>query len=186
MHNLTVLTCLPPPALVVHSNAESAAHHLWGLGCWAYLHPNRGHSNIMMQLQKLDPIFGMDNDVMGSPFNFEPKYRVIMLAREEQARGPVSPPAVKGLIYFTDGSRTWRRAGAGVYGQSLGRGLITSLGRYARVFQAEIYAILACIYKIQINIRSEKYIRICSKVKQLWKPFRLLKRLYRYGSAKGC
>lgn len=90
-----------------------------------------------------------------------------MLTREAWTRGPKSPPAVKGPIWYTDGSKTWSGAGAGVYGQSLGTGLIISLGRYATVFQAETYATLACVYKIQMNIRSEKYISICSTVKQL-------------------
>ena len=53
-------------------------------------------------------------------------------------------------------------AGARVYGQSLGRRLSISLGKYVTVFQAEIYAILACAYEIQANARSEKYISICS------------------------
>jgi hypothetical protein len=120
-----------------------------------------------MQLQKLDPICAMENDVIGPPFNFEPKFRVSMLTREAQIRGPKSSPAVKGPIWYTDGSKTWSGAGARVYGQFLGTGLIISLGRYATVFQAEIYAILACVYKIQMNIRSQKYINICSTVKQL-------------------
>ena len=30
------------------------------------------------------------------------------------------------------------------------------------VFQAEVYAILACVYEIQMNARSEKYVSICS------------------------
>ena len=44
------LICLPPLELVVQSEARSAAHRLWSLGCWSYLHPNRGHSNILMRL----------------------------------------------------------------------------------------------------------------------------------------
>jgi hypothetical protein len=52
-------------------------------------------------------------------------------------------------------------AGDGVYEQSLGRRLSISLAKYATVFQAEIYAILACVYEIQANVRSEKYISIC-------------------------
>jgi len=90
-----------------------------------------------------------------------------MLTREVWTRGPKSPPAVKGPIWYTDGSKTWSGAGAAVYVQSLGTGLIISLERYATVFQAEIYAILACVYKIQTNIRSQKYISICSTVQQL-------------------
>ena len=51
---------------------------------------------------------------------------------------------------------------AGVYGQSVGRRLSISLGRYATVFQADIYAILACAYEIQMNGRPENYASIYS------------------------
>ena len=52
--------------------------------------------------------------------------------------------------------------GAGVYGQSVGRRLSIFLGKYDTVFQAERDAILACAYEIQMNVRPEKYARICS------------------------
>jgi ribonuclease HI len=52
--------------------------------------------------------------------------------------------------------------GAGVYGQSVKRRLSFSLGRYTTVFQAEIYAILACVHEIQSQNRPEKYVSICS------------------------
>jgi len=42
------------------------------------------------------------------------------------------------------------------------RKLSISLGKYATVFQVEIYAILACAYEIQMNVRPEKYMSICS------------------------
>jgi hypothetical protein len=38
--------------------------------------------------------------------------------------------------------------GAGIYGQSVKTRLGFSLGRYATVFPAKIYAILACAYEI--------------------------------------
>jgi ribonuclease HI len=85
-----------------------------------------------------------------------------MLTREEWTKGPVAPPEVKGLVWFTDGSKMREGAKAGVYGQSLRRRLSFSLGRCAAVFQAEIYAILACVYEIQSQNRSEKYVSICS------------------------
>ena len=52
--------------------------------------------------------------------------------------------------------------GAGVYGQSVGRRLIISLGRYATVFQAQIYAILACAHEGQLHGRPQKNLSICS------------------------
>jgi hypothetical protein len=64
---------------------------------------------------------------------------------------------VKGLVCYTDGSSAQGGvAGAGVYGQSLGRRLSISLGKYVTVFQAEIYAILTCAYEIQTSVGSEK------------------------------
>jgi hypothetical protein len=44
----------------------------------------------------------------------------------------------------------------------VGRKLIISLGKYATVFQAEIYVILACAYKIQMIVTREKYVSIYS------------------------
>jgi len=52
--------------------------------------------------------------------------------------------------------------GAGFYGQSVGRRLSFSLGKHAAVFQTEIYAILACVYEIQLQNGPEKYMSICS------------------------
>jgi hypothetical protein len=101
---------------------------------------------------------------MGPAFNLEPKYMVIMLTREEWTRGPGTPPVVKGLICFTDGSRMDGN-GAGVYGQPVGRRLSISLGKHATVFQAEIYTILACIYEIPTNGRPDKYVNECSDSK---------------------
>jgi hypothetical protein len=95
-----------------------------------------------MRLQQSDPIFNMGVNVMRPTFNFEPKYRIAMLTREEWTRGTRTPPVIKGLAWFTGGSRL-EGTGAGVYGPSVGRRLSISLGRYATVFQAEIYSILA-------------------------------------------
>jgi ribonuclease HI len=69
---------------------------------------------------------------------------------------------VKGLVWFTDGSRTVEGTGAGVSGQSVDRRLSISLGKHARAFQAEVYAILACVHETETQDRSEKYVSVCS------------------------
>ena len=89
--------------------------------------------------------------------DFEPKYTVTTLTRERW-NGGTATPAVKGLVWFADGSRMKEGTGAGVYVQSEGRRLSISLERYATVFQTEIYAILACAYEIQLHGRSEKHV----------------------------
>jgi len=144
--------------LVVQSEARSAAHRLWSLGRRSYLHPNGGCSSILMWLQQSDPIFNMGIDVMRSAFNLEPNYRVTILMRKDWTKANGAPPAVNGLVWFTDGSKMREGTRAGVYGQSVRRRLSFSLGRYATVFQAEIYAILACVYEIQFQNRLEKYV----------------------------
>jgi len=61
-----------------------------------------------------------------------------MLTREDWSKGTGTPPVVKGLVWSTDGSKMEEGTGTGVDGQSVGRRLSFSLGRYATVFQAEI------------------------------------------------
>ena len=85
-----------------------------------------------------------------------------MLSREDWTNGTGVPPAVKGLVWFTDGSKMREGTGAEVYGQSVGRRLSFPLGSYTAVSQAEIYVILACVHEIQTQNRSEKYVSICS------------------------
>jgi len=53
------------------------------LGFWSYLHPNGGHSCILIRLQQSDPIFNMGVDVMRPAYNSEPQYRVTILTRED-------------------------------------------------------------------------------------------------------
>jgi len=84
-----------------------------------------------------------------------------MLTTEDWTKVTGTPPVVKGLVWFTDGSKM-EGTGAGVYGQFAGRRLSFSLGRYATVFQTEIYAILECVHEIQSQNRPETYMSICS------------------------
>jgi hypothetical protein len=65
------------------------------------------------------------------------------VTREDWTGGTGTPPAVKGLVGFTDGSRM-EGTGAGIYVQSVRRRLVICLGRYATVFRLKyVYAILA-------------------------------------------
>jgi len=77
----------------------------------------------------------MGVNVMKPVFNLKPKHRVTMLTREEWTRGTGTPPAVKGLIWFTDGSRTAEGNRAEVYGQSADRRLSISLGNMLHSFR---------------------------------------------------
>jgi len=84
------------------------------------------------------------------------------LTREDWTKGTGTPLVVKGIVQFTDGSKMKEGTGAEDYGQSVGSRLSFSVGRYATVFQAKIYAILACVHKIQFQSRPQKHVSICS------------------------
>jgi hypothetical protein len=98
-------------------------------------------------------------DFIRPVYNLEPEYRVTILAREEWTRSS-GTPAVKGYVCYTNGSRT--AEGNRVYGQSENRMLSIPLGIHATVFQAEVYAILACAHENEAQDRPEKYVSICS------------------------
>jgi hypothetical protein len=51
------------------------------------------------------------------------------LTKEEWTRGPGTLPALKGLVWYTDGDKTPMGARAGICGQSVGRRLTISLGK---------------------------------------------------------
>jgi hypothetical protein len=72
-----------------------------------------------MRLQQSDPIYNRGIDVMRPAFNFEPKYRVTTLTREDWTKGTGTSTAVKGLIWFIDGSKMREGTRAEVLGQSV-------------------------------------------------------------------
>ena len=83
-----------------------------------------------------------------------------MLTREEWTRGPGSPPVVKGLVWYMDGSRNAEGTTMGVYGQSVNRRVSIPLGKNATAFQAEVCAILACVEELATQDRPEKYVSL--------------------------
>jgi hypothetical protein len=58
----------------------------------------------------------MRSNMMRLAYSFETKYRVIMLNTEKRTEGPVSLPVVKGLVWYTDGSKMQKRTGTRVCG----------------------------------------------------------------------
>ncbi|XP_016843264.1 uncharacterized protein LOC107981597 [Nasonia vitripennis] len=94
-------------------------------------------------------------------FFFGRRYGVVIPTREEWKARRDSLPGT-GNAWYTDGSRAETGTGSGYYCQRDGRGTFFSLGRYATVFQTEIYAILSCAQRnIELGAR-DRIITICS------------------------
>ena len=105
-------------------------------------------------------MFNTGFGVVRLAFNLESQYIVILLLREVWTETAGVPPAIKGIVWFTDGSRMKAGTGRGVYMQSVGWMFSFSLGRYATVFHADLFAVLACVYEIQSQNLLEKYVSI--------------------------
>jgi hypothetical protein len=117
---MEALTGLPLLDLVIQVKARSAVHHLWILGCWSYLHPNHGHSSILTRLQKSDPTLAWGSKLRGQLSILNPNMGLLCW-REEWTRGPGTPPIVKGVVWFTHGSK----AGEGSMGNPSQEGSIS-------------------------------------------------------------
>jgi ribonuclease HI len=81
-------------------------------------------------------------------FNHSRTFKVI-IDRDYQRNVDSAVPE-DSLIWFTDGSRIPSGTGCGIFGVRPNRSLGFSLGKFATVFQTEIYAILQCVHE---NIR---------------------------------
>jgi hypothetical protein len=89
-----------------------------------------------------DPILDMGSDYIIPVYHYSKIFRVIIDRDYWKNRDPVLPGDA--LIWFTDGSKTASGTGSGISGIRPKRSLSFSLGKYATVFQTEIYAILQC------------------------------------------
>jgi hypothetical protein len=94
------------------------------------------------------PILDMRSDHTILVYSYSKIFNVIIDMDYWRNKDPVLPKDT--LIWFTDGSRTNLGTGSGIYGLKPNKSYSFPLGKFASVFQTEIYAILLCAYE---NIR---------------------------------
>jgi len=89
-----------------------------------------------------DPLLGMRMDHT-TPFYYYSKVISVIIDWDHwKNKDPVFPEDA--LIWFTDGSRANSGTGSGIFGLRPNRRFSFPLGKFATVFQTEIYAILKC------------------------------------------
>jgi hypothetical protein len=103
--------------------------------------------------------------------------------REEWTKGPTTL-VVKGLIWFTDGSRMMVGNGAGVYGKSLGRRLRISLENMLQFFRLRYMLSWSVFTKFKQVLGQRNMLVFALTVRQLWEPLRLLTHPHWYDNAK--
>jgi len=141
---LEVLLNLIPLNLLIMAEVRMALYRLHMLKQPAVLKTETGLLSIGKNVS--DPILDMRSDHTIPVFNYSKN--VITDKDYWRNKDPVLPKDV--LIWFTDGSRTDLGTGSGVYGLKPNKRYSFSLGKFASVFQTEIYAIFLCAYE---NIR---------------------------------
>lgn len=141
---LEVLLNLPPLHIHIQGEARSVNHRL--LQNQVSISQTHGtkYQRLIDEL-KADPLTGMPGDAMVQRYSFEKKYTVIIPERESWKIGL---PVKAGSIWYTDGSKTEKGVGAGIYEPKTGTSLSMSLGRHTTVFQAEVAAVRYCIQEI--------------------------------------
>jgi hypothetical protein len=96
---------------------------------------------------KEDPTLQMRTDKMIPRHVCDKLFMVRFLDRSEGKDG-FKPDRKGGLLWYTDGSKTNKGTGTGVCGYGTRQNLSFSRGKYAKVLQAEVYAIKA--YAVEI------------------------------------
>jgi ribonuclease HI len=89
-----------------------------------------------------DPILEMRSDHTIPVYHHSRLFKVIMDLDYWKNRDPMFPEDA--LVWFTDGSRADSGTGSGIFGLRPNGSLSFPLGKFATVFQTEVYAILQC------------------------------------------
>ncbi|KAI5636982.1 hypothetical protein NE865_10282 [Phthorimaea operculella] len=108
------------------------------------------HSRVMRNLRDSVmniPLMTMSSDAMTLTHNFVRFFKVIIPESAEWKEDTIPPIFRKAeLVWFTDGFRREGSAGSGVFCQKPKVTRSISLGTFATVFQAEMYAIIESVH----------------------------------------
>jgi hypothetical protein len=96
---------------------------------WASIHVS-GHE------RRTHPTDGDHQMILGHVYD---KPFMVRLPHRSEWKGGFHPDRKGGLIWYTDGSKTKKGTGAGVYGYGTRQKLHFTLEKYITVFQAEVY-----------------------------------------------
>jgi ribonuclease HI len=139
---IEVLLGLHPLHLQLEAEARAGIYRLHCSEQWKPKSKGFGHAHMTQNMEK-EPIVQKGTDKMILRHVYSKAFMVRFPDRSEWKDG-FQPDRKGGLICYTYGSKTNKGTGAGVYGYGTRMKCSFSLGKYTTVFQAEVYAIMAC------------------------------------------
>jgi hypothetical protein len=152
MAAMETLLNLPPLYIFIKGEARMGANRLKCNDSWRNLEYR--HSRITNVIT--NPILEMGSDYMLPKYSFDKPFDIQMdwedwCHKEKQCLS-------KCLIWYTDGLKTDNGSGTGIHGKTPRHDIHVSSGQYTTIFQAEIYAIGACV---QENLRRATSVGTC-------------------------
>jgi len=168
---LEIIVDLLPLPIFIMQTAMLACIRLRVSHQW--VHSYCGHTVIQTHLEQIAPLTLFRGDKIVPSYTFDNNYVICIPNKDDWQTQSLRIP--DDIVCYTDGSRLQKlgRTGASVYNQTTDSKLTFPLGRYSTIFQAEIYAILACVYSL--SNEHEASIAICSDSQAALKALRSAK-----------
>jgi ribonuclease HI len=155
---MEILLNLTPLDLVIQEEARMALNRLHILEQPADPKVEPGLLSIWKNVS--DPLLEMRADCTTPVYYYSKPFSVIIDWDYWKNKDPVFPKDA--LIWFTDGSRANWGTGSGIFGLRPNRSSSFPVGKFATVFQTEIYAILQCASENIRRTYKNKHILIFS------------------------
>jgi hypothetical protein len=140
---MEVLLGLPSLHVMIEVEDQAGIYRLMCNQQWKPKSTNFGHTKKSWDMEH-EPILQMGSERMILRYAYHKPF-IVKFPDKCEWQNRFNPYNKEGLVWYTDGSKTNKGTGAGVYRWGLRRGQSFSLGLHTIVFQAEIYAIRACI-----------------------------------------
>ena len=156
---LEIIIGLVPLPVYIKQEAMVSCHRMKINSQW--VQTCCGHTGIGNHLMVNAPLSKMRCDRVLPQYIFDKNYIVSIPSRDDWSNQDINMP--DDIICYTDGSkyREHGQSGASVYNQTENKEYALPLGKYSTVFQAEVYAILACANLLRSE--QDASIAICSE-----------------------
>jgi hypothetical protein len=165
---MEVLLGIPPLHVMIEAEAQAGIYRLMCNQQWKPKSTNFGHIKKSRDMEH-EPILQKGSDRMVPRYAYHKPFTVKFPDKCEWQNG-FNPNNKGGLVWYTEGSKTNKGTGAGMYRWGSRRGHSFSLGLHTMVFQAEIYVIKVCIMDSIEKGYTGRNIYSLSKIRQPSRP----------------
>ena len=158
---LEALLDMLPLHILIEKHARAYSYKLALTGSWD-TSCNSGHATVLIRQHVEEALLLAPSDYVSKAAIYDKKFNVIIPDRTECRSILSSFESQETLVFYTDGSVSNTRCGAGIYCDQLQLRSHFPLGSLCSVLQAEVYAVLVCIQECVRQLLVEKPICICS------------------------